>query len=79
MLVEDIKPAHYKSLNEVKGDVKDILAREKGADKVEEFLDKVLDIVFNTNNIDTAASKLNLTAKTSKLLSKKRYAEFVQY
>ena len=71
ILVEDIKAAHYKSLDEVKLDIKDTLAREKAMDKIEEYLDKALDLVFNTNSLDSAANKLDLTVQSTKLLSKK--------
>ncbi len=68
--VEDIKKAHYQSLNEVKDKIRDILAREKANDNIEEFLDKVLDTVFSSNNLQDAGNKLSLPIMTTKLLSK---------
>jgi peptidyl-prolyl cis-trans isomerase D len=68
--VEDIKGAHYKSLEEVKSEIHDILAREKASDRIEEFLDKALDEVFSSNSLDETGAKLNLPVLTSKLLTK---------
>ncbi len=69
--VEDIRAAHYKSLEEAKDEIRNTIAREKAMDKIEEFLDKTLDIVFNSNDLKKAAHKVGLEVVTSKLLSKK--------
>ncbi len=62
--VEDVKPAHHKTLEEVKDEIRNKLVNEKARDIAFEAARRFADIAFASRDITKAAKRENLKAST---------------
>ncbi|QGY39892.1 peptidylprolyl isomerase [Pseudodesulfovibrio cashew] len=69
--VEDKKEAQVKTLDEVKEDIRQILAEEKASEKVTDLLDQAMDRMVSGMKLDAIGDELGMLAVTSRPMPEK--------